>query len=141
MSLTGSARNKLERLKERIGVCQLRGDETVGFNMSVYVPHPAAEWLPDNSGHGCGTVCCIAGHALIMAQEDHAIGLMEAPSRNDWIGQIGEGYLGLEPRVAVELFTPSVSRSYNEITVAEAQEAIQSILDSDGDRVTWKRRL
>lgn len=41
----------------------------VGFNLSPYVSSTYPD-IPDQSGHGCGTVACLAGHAALRWADD-----------------------------------------------------------------------
>ena len=40
----------------------------VGFNMWCFAPQRVSPIRPDVSGHECGTVCCLAGHAAILGK-------------------------------------------------------------------------
>lgn len=49
-----------ERILELANVIERHSIPGLGFNMSVY----GCTGMQDLSGHGCGTVGCIAGHAV-----------------------------------------------------------------------------
>lgn len=132
MSLTPETRAKLATLKERIAVCHLFNGEKVGFNMAYFDPEPGH---PDRTGHECGTVCCIGGHAILMKAEE----LKVSPVSLGFSTHAAADYLGISRSLAATLFYPETSgyRHYSDISVREAQEAIQSVLDSDGQHVVW----
>lgn len=142
--LTKESRERLERLRDRIAVCQVienHGESLrVGFNMATFTPSVEE----DMTGHNCPTACCIAGHARIMAKEenfDEAGSIISLGVPEAWVKVIGVGYLGLEADIASRLFMPNdeddLQWDLEEITLAQAQGAIQSVLDTDGTEVIW----
>lgn len=141
MSLTPEARDRLERLKERISVCHVYEDKTVGFNMYAFTPLGGR---PDWTGHNCPTVCCIGGHARYQAKEEEWEGILPNvySGLRAWAQRLSL-YLGITEPLAMALFQPNALEigspiDLDSIILAQAQEAIQSILDSGGKSVTWK---
>ena len=97
----------------------------LGFNMGPFFV-PAAERddegyheAPDRSGHNCGTVACIAGHAIVLKNN-----IMNEPKRTEELGSdfLSEAaaYLGLDyPGNAQELFFAEGSGQYRDNIGAE----------------------
>lgn len=111
----------------------------IGFNMSNYIAPagaPVDGLGPDMSGHGCGTVACIAGTACaLMHPRTRAHTLVKKSS--GWelcpFDEAGE-YLGLSMEDAEDLFIPG-NEDINSITPAHAVAVLRHLAETG--EVDW----
>lgn len=94
----------LYRVAKRIENIQKRN---VGFNMGpIYLN--SGRVYSDQSGHECGTVACIAGHAYLEAGHTRAQ-LKRALDAGDSVWDAARDFLGLTPHQAQLLFAPPLA--------------------------------
>ena len=115
----------------------LRSDDPkVGFNMDVALYR--GEDMPglDKTGHGCGTVACIAGHLYLLHRDEPDGG--HEPLYNIESG-IREIYKEADPRCFGRLndlfmarYRPS-GTSLDDITVDQAIAAIDRFIETNGE--------
>jgi hypothetical protein len=94
-----------KRLLQLADVLEAHSIPDVGFNMwTFYIELDKAErGLRDYSNHKCGTVACIAGHTLLLFEENGRR-ILEERSFVDDISQKAAEILGLRPWQTSELF-------------------------------------
>jgi hypothetical protein len=112
----------------------------VGFNME---PLFSTDYnYEDLSGHSCGTVACIAGHAYLEA--GHTLKQLTAASkRNDrTVWNVAKEFLGLSEVEADELFLPKPNDSSVNRRHIPLADAVASLRVSAGaKRIQWVRPL
>jgi hypothetical protein len=76
--------------------------EGLSFNMASFISDPI--------NPGCGTTCCIAGHAVVLSKGLAYISDLYESSSNagSVICRVAEDWLGLGTAVAGELFMPTL---------------------------------
>jgi|SRR6185437_12340722 len=92
----------------------------VGFNMNYWIDR--APRSQDRSGHNCGTVACLGGWTDILFNRDGA-----AINTRDC--------LGLNYNQGIDLFYPSVSKGWGNITLPEAITTLKKLLRTG--KVDW----
>lgn len=101
----------------------------VGFNMSTYIERGGC---PDKSGHDCGTVACLAGHATLLAGETNYNKI------DAYAYDTGKTYLGLTEAQADALFLPDTA-PWAAITLDHAIGTLEHLLEAG--EVTWTRAM
>lgn len=86
----------------------------VGFNMHSYgLSHD----LSDTSGRNCETVCCLAGHAVLMNAVDPSSVVVK---------RYAQRFLGLTYKQAHDLFEPIIPYNWSSITPAVAIAVLEN---------------
>lgn len=120
---------KLNFLADQIEAAALVS-EKIGFNMGVYKGR-AMKSMPDQTGHHCRTVACIAGWAVLMENSGRRIGEdypFHAKARE---------LLGLSFETASRLFTPhDLGSDWDSITQKRAVAVIRHLAKTG--KVCWK---
>lgn len=88
----------------------------LGFNMAAYLTSNE----PDKSGHGCGTVACIAGWAFEVSTNRRPV---------DWhddVDGVAAAFFGIDARTAEKLFVPlaDVRATFFPLLHAEPRHAV-----------------
>lgn len=79
----------------------MKGDKRVGFSMNTYCSDPEA-LVVDMTGHNCGTVACVAGHAYLLEMQNDITRAKAADC--DEIEDVAATFLGIEGDDAAHLF-------------------------------------
>lgn len=96
------------------------GHTRIGFNMGRW--YEVAPRSRDRSGHKCGKVACLGGWTDILFSANGE-------------GGTTRGYLGLDYQQGLDLFYPSVSKEWNDITLSEAVTTLKKLLRTG--KVDW----
>ena len=104
----------------------------MGFNMN-YVREISASSEEDMTGHGCGTVSCIAGWTLAI-DSDFKIDKKITPDDPLWKGAAAH-LLGLDKEAAHNLFMAVGAADIEEVTPAEAIAVLRHLAETG--EVDW----
>lgn len=110
------------------------GAERVGFSMNTYCSDPE-DLVVDMTGHSCGTVACVAGHAYLLAMQFNLARAKAADS--DEIEDVAAAFLGIEGDAAAHLFYDlPVEIDLQKVTPEMAIETLTRLAETG--RVEWR---
>lgn len=103
-------------------------DGEVGFNMDfLYLDGGTNIGFADRSGHNCGTIACIAGHAAVM---------VEGGRPQDPIWDTAVDFLGLERTTACQLFAPAMAHWWK-ANNQQAAEVLRLVVEDWTPNWAW----
>lgn len=115
-----------QKLVDHLKALPTASDVSVGFEMGTFYGPP---WRGgDHSGHECGTVACIAGHAVLLAGRYDAATQTIDEGGKGWAA-CAQNWLGLTVQVADNLFFGYFSNlPIHKITLDEAVEELERLI-------------
>lgn len=134
-------KGNIRALAKSIRSREIRG---LGFNMKAYLADKTE--VEDVGGH-CGTIGCIAGHAVVKFGPEGARGTYTKFSTVDLydgslyiqateVESAARAYLGLTERQGDRLFTPTGVK-YSDVTEDEAAHVLEMLANTG--RVYWQK--
>ncbi|PCJ68234.1 MAG: hypothetical protein COA62_15840 [Rhodobiaceae bacterium] len=133
------------RILKLADVIERREIKRLGFNMRNWFADRVANW---DHGGNCGTVACIAGHAVVLFADDGKVNKTRTRKRRcisafepqysfgDTVEADAQAILGLTKRQAHALFVPHDVILPN-VTTEQAVEVLRTLANTG--RVSWAK--